>query len=173
MTITAHGRAAQLRADAATYLREAERLDREAAAEKALARELRRPVMPGGRDEQGAAYLVFERTFAGQTYSYAAVIWGTGDGARVMHTGRTTDRRRVAYTWDDFLLFVGENNWHTLRLVVGTSPLGTKSGAQVNDLGALAADVDSCPENMEPHLGKAGPATPFDSASGWERGQRW
>lgn len=161
-------KAAQLRADAATYLREAERLDREAAAETARARKLRRPVPPSPDqyDAQGAAYLVFQRVLGGKAYSYAAVLYGVGHQARVETTSRRKPPR--VYTWGEFLEFVGENNWHTLQVMTVARLLKTEGGATVNDLGAMADAVvnDGCPEVVEPYHGKAGPVTPFGTGYG-------
>jgi hypothetical protein len=104
--------AADLRAEAERFQQFADEMTAKADAAARAELEASRPKMPSVAD--GPAFVMFTKYMSGREYAYAAVGWRIGRSVRWAITGAESNERR---NWPGLLMFIGEANWSTIRVL--------------------------------------------------------
>lgn len=105
-------------------LRQLGELRRSLEHKRELARQGRRPAMPGVRLSSDVPTIItFTRRLSGKDYRYAAV--GFRRGPRCEAVWATTGREQTNYTWNALLGFIGPDNWGSIEVVAKLAPVAT------------------------------------------------
>ncbi|WGH22197.1 hypothetical protein SEA_KRONUS_96 [Mycobacterium phage Kronus] len=136
--------AAELRAEAAKLMEEANRLAVAEAEAARLAEIAARPKMPEVLADKPVV-VAFRKYMSGREYAFAAVGWRVGRSVRWALTGETRDR----FNWPALLEFVGKANWPTIHLMTEGERLGPEPTEEVEAvrevMGPLGAVLDERP----------------------------